>query len=774
MATPSDQQLIQYIQQGRRDGLAQLFDRYSSDLYDFLARVVGDRDQAARLLEEAFMRVPGTVAGLPARESVRGWLYSLAREATLTQLRQRGWLDSLPPTDEPGPAGLADDIWRGARAMPAFYRAVLIVEELHALSPTEKARALGVQRTDLARLVDEARRAFTRQFDALARAEGRPTSAQIDTDRIIGLRQRVTSPDATLFSYLPILVLPDSLEAVLRQRVVQAMSGQPLRPIEPPVIEPPPPPPPQPVAMVVEPPPEPESTVVTTTTTTRPGLFGFGGEGLPTAAIAALAGISLAVVICGLVYLFLLRNTEKPVVQSTQPANGAVITQGDAITVGVNITGQRGVDPTRSKLVINGQDVSPYSRATQNSLSWTGALGPGQYNVSATVFDTAGQQTESSWAFTVIPGTPTLTPTFMATVIVFTTTPLPTATPLPTSTPLPTATPLPTQPSLPTATPTITPIPPSVTPAPPSPTPCLVGIFGKVFNDINANQALDPGEPTLSGATIYLQNFNGQNLSLALSDAFGTYQFANLPFGQYRVAIATPAGWYATTPTIVTVPMFACGAFIVVDFGFNQTTPTPSPTSTPTITPIIIVVTVTNTPITPSVTPVTPSMTPTTPSATPITPSATPVTPSVTPITPSATPVTPSPTSPAGNIVTNISLTPAAPTYSGVPGKCPATLTVTGQVDANGPIQYHWERSNGTSTAIVLGNPSGGVVAVQDTFQTGAGPLTATLWDRLVLVVPTATPTLTPSPTPNQTLTPQPTPTPTGPDIVYFQVVCTQ
>jgi DNA-directed RNA polymerase specialized sigma24 family protein len=48
MSSPTDQELIQYIGQGRREALAQLFDRYSADLYDYLARLVGDRDQAAR------------------------------------------------------------------------------------------------------------------------------------------------------------------------------------------------------------------------------------------------------------------------------------------------------------------------------------------------------------------------------------------------------------------------------------------------------------------------------------------------------------------------------------------------------------------------------------------------------------------------------------------------------------------------------------------------------------------------------------------------------
>src|SRR5581483_3260134 len=230
MSSPTDQQLIQFIGQGRRDALAQLFDRYSADLYDYLARLVGDRDQAGRLLETVFMRVPGAAPGFQARDSVRGWLYSLAREAGLDWLRQRGWLDGLPPSDEPIAPGLQGDVWKAARAMPAFFRAVLITEELHPLSPTEKARALGVNRTDLPRLIDEARRSFNRIYDAQARAEGRPTSEQIDPDTVWNARRRLPVEEGSLFGFLPVIPLPDSLQQQIRRHVVEAMSPPPARP----------------------------------------------------------------------------------------------------------------------------------------------------------------------------------------------------------------------------------------------------------------------------------------------------------------------------------------------------------------------------------------------------------------------------------------------------------------------------------------------------------------------------------------------------------------
>ena len=221
VATPSDRDLLLAMQQGRRDALGTLFDRHGPTVYEFIYRIVGDRDQAARLLEEVFARIFALATTANDKESLRGWVYGLAREASVNFLRQRNWLDALPPSTEPSVAGLAGDIWRAARAMPAFHRAVLIVEELHALSPSEKARALNVARTDINRLVEEARRSFNHQFDLEARQQGRPLAGQIDPQRIWGLHRRVGT-EGSLFGFVPTIVLPESLAAMVRIKILAA------------------------------------------------------------------------------------------------------------------------------------------------------------------------------------------------------------------------------------------------------------------------------------------------------------------------------------------------------------------------------------------------------------------------------------------------------------------------------------------------------------------------------------------------------------------------
>lgn len=714
MSTPSDQQLVQYIGQGRREALAQLFDRYCADLYDFLARLVGDRDQAARLLHEIFMRVPGAAPGFQPRDSVRGWLYSLAREAGLTWLRQRGWLDGLPPSDEPIQPGLQGDVWRAARAMPAFYRAVLIVEELHPLSPMEKARALGVNRTDLPRLVEEARNAFNRIYDAQARAEGRPTSDRIDPETVWNVRRRLPIAGGSLFGFLPPVPLPESLQLQIRRHVIEALTPRearmpplpeetrpPLSPrLVPPEGVPPAPPPRYPPPAAPQPAPAPSA-----------------WANLPTGAIAALIGVALALAVCGAIFL-LTQDRRAPIITALQPPNGATVPQTPQMNIVATFSEDREIDRSRSLLTIDG--IAVPVNFVDNSIAYIGPLSVGAHTATVTLKDRAGNTTDVSWTFFVIPpGTATPSPT-----------PLPSPTALQSPTPLIltetpliiTATPLPT---LVTATPTPTLPPPAFTA-----TPCLhASIAGVAFNDLNHNQMRDPNEPGLAGVVINLLNLNNQVLAVAISDAFGSYRFFDVPFAQYRLQALTPQGWMATMPTILLVNLFGCVTLSGIDFGF---VPTPSPTATPTNTPIVVTATPSFTPI---IITATPSFTPT---WTPIIITATP---SFTP-TPTNTPTvteTPTPTPTPSFQVTNVtaSVTPTSSTT------CPQNFDFMGQITVigTGTVTYQWEQSDGATSPVLTLTflaPGTQTTPVYTWSITGAPGFNFTGWAVLKVLTPNA------------------------------------
>jgi len=586
MSSPTDQQLIQFIGQGRRDALAQLFDRYSADLYDYLARLVGDRDQAARLLDTVFMRVPGAVPGFQPRESVRGGLYSLAREAGLDWLRQRGWLDGLPPSDEAIAPGLQGDVWKAARAMPAFFRAVLITEELHALSPSEKARALGVNRTDLPRLIDEARRSFNRIYDAQARGEGRPTSEQINPDTVWNARRRLPVEGGSLFGFLPLIPLPDSLRDQIRRHVVEAMSPPPAAAVTPTehaegksaaviagaaaasmldggAAQAAPPQQPPPVVAKPQPQTPPPTYTETVTTTSTTGFMG-----LPTTAIAALIGVALALLICTGVFL-LTQNRGKPSITSVQPANGATVTQAPQINVFAVFQSEREIDRAKSVLQIDGQNQTP--TFVENTIAWSGPLSIGSHSAHVKITDTSSNSAEESWTFFVLAGgtgTPSPSPSAVASVtpIVPITPDLVTITPI-----ILTSTP----PIFVTAT---YPIPPTAIPGFTA-TPCTAGVAGVVFNDLNNNSVRDPNEPGLSNVTLTLLTQSNSFVSSTFSDTLGNYLFGNVSLGFYRVQAQTPAGWSPTSSTTLSVNLLGCGTISNFNFGFSQ-----APVATPTAT----------------------------------------------------------------------------------------------------------------------------------------------------------------------------------------------
>lgn len=730
MSTPTDQELVQYIGQGRREALAQLFDRYSADLYDYLARLVGDRDQAARLLDQVMLRVPGAAAGFQPRDSVRGWLYSLSREAGLDWLRQRGWLDGLPPSDEPIQPGLQGDVWKAARAMPGFFRAVLITEELQPLSPTEKARALGVNRTDLARLIEEARKSFNRIYDAQARAEGRPTSDRINTDTVWNARRRLPIEGGSLFGFLPAIEFPESLKQQIRRHVVDATNPAPTSRTAADIAagaalgaatiaavsgdNKPPPTSTQPVVTAQPDPLPPRKPLPPPTPVEAKSNSAFGG--LPTSALAALLGVALALLLCGAVFL-LTQNRSKPVVTATQPQNGQTVVEGEAINVYAVYEGPSQLDRTRTTMEIDGQPVVPVF--INNTVAWTGTLSPGSHIVKVVLVDQAGNSSEVSWTFFVVAagtGTPGATPDGTASVTPIA--PVESVTPIaPVTSDIVTVTPIVVVGTPTSSFFTITPPPPTFAfptfpppptfafptfPPPPPNTPCnRGGLSGLAYNDLNGNGIREPNEPGLSGVVINLQTQTNSVIGVTSTDAFGNYRFTDIPFGSYRVVANVPPAWFATTATTIPVFIGGCGVVPGFNFGFGQAPPpiTATFTPTPTFGPSFAVV----------------------------------------------------------NVDTFVS-----PVASNT---CPQTFTFNGSIQTNGAgsVTYRWERSDGTFGAI-QSLPfafAGTQNVIPHTWNLN---FTTNGWARLQIISPSAPPsplanfslncgpaTLTPTATPTQT-----------------------
>ncbi len=692
MASKSDHEILSDLQTGKRNALGELFDRYSPALYEFIYRVTGDRDQAARLLEEVFARAPASITAVGAHESVRGWLYGLAREIALAFLRQKGWLDTLPPSSEPSVSGIAGDIWRAARSIPAFHRAVLIAEELHGLSPTEKAHALSVARTDLPRLLDEARHLFENQFDIQARQQNRPLSSQIDPERIWGMHRRL-GINGSLFGYLPVVILPDSLAVAMRAKVIaSARIAASVVPTETagvslevaPATE-------SPVAQVLQP------EKISSACSLRLILLA-----LLTALVVTILGVGGF-----LLYDLLTRDTTAPTITRLEPAENAVLpynpTAGSTLTrtlIQVGFRDDRTVEAKSPRLVLDGLDVTERAQVTASQITYSADLTSGQHSAQIKLRDTAGNETTRVWQFAVAgPPEPTRTPTRTPTIT-------PTFTPAP-----PTRTP--------TLTPTGTAIPPPginifsanqtmITRG----TPVLLTWNVSGADQVFLNQekveaagtklvsptatttyqllASGPGGVSDRVVTVVVQDLPDlvvTDIALAPSNLI-SFTIRNIGAGDVTrpfaiQVIANSLAVYTASPVsslpagqsaqllvpnyvvlgtqVVSVRVNALQEVQETNYANNELVrtlvgPTPTPTFTPTFTP---------------------SPTPT------FTPSPTPTN------TPTNTPTL----TPVPGIVTSITITANPTTYTGT---CPALVGFTATITMSGPgtVTYRWERSD--------------------------------------------------------------------------------
>ena len=160
----SDERLMRRFQAGDARAFETLVRRHRSALWNFLLRHLGDRTRAEDLLQETLLRAVKASADWQERAKVTTWLFTIARNLTLDELRrnvhrrtdplegqddQQGPIDRTA-ADDPPPDAVAEGALLRPRleaalaALPAEQREVFLLREQGGLGFREIAEVTGV------------------------------------------------------------------------------------------------------------------------------------------------------------------------------------------------------------------------------------------------------------------------------------------------------------------------------------------------------------------------------------------------------------------------------------------------------------------------------------------------------------------------------------------------------------------------------------------------------------------------------------------------------
>ena len=150
-----DLAILRKAQKGDERAFSIILRAYEVPIYNYVLRTVGDRALAEDLTQEIFMRIYQGLPGFSLRCRFTTWLFQVAKNRVLDELRARErkpqsalTLDDMPPLDVvDAPVErmeTIDALWRAVAALNPDLKMALLLRDVVGLSYTEIADALEV------------------------------------------------------------------------------------------------------------------------------------------------------------------------------------------------------------------------------------------------------------------------------------------------------------------------------------------------------------------------------------------------------------------------------------------------------------------------------------------------------------------------------------------------------------------------------------------------------------------------------------------------------
>ena len=225
-AAVSDEELGRQALAGDRDAFAELFGRHEAGLFNVAHRLTGNRDDAADITQEAFLRVFARLDDLAGREvNLAAYLHRTARNLVYDRSAQRvreaptgemEWTAGADEALEADPhlstlvSAQGRDVQAANARLPERHRLVLALRELEDMGYDDIGRVLDITPGAVAQLLSRARMALRRELrlqqvdlermDPACRARmgeiGALIDGELDADRALVLADHLAACDA--------------------------------------------------------------------------------------------------------------------------------------------------------------------------------------------------------------------------------------------------------------------------------------------------------------------------------------------------------------------------------------------------------------------------------------------------------------------------------------------------------------------------------------------------------------------------------------------------
>jgi len=132
-----DRKVIERVLKGETEAFNILIRRWEKRIYNFIVRMLGDRDEAMDICQDCFMKAYRELRTLKDPDRFSSWLYQIAHNACLSRMRKdygKKWVELDPDTQSSHvPAENRLAVEKALRQLPEDQREVVILKVFQGL-----------------------------------------------------------------------------------------------------------------------------------------------------------------------------------------------------------------------------------------------------------------------------------------------------------------------------------------------------------------------------------------------------------------------------------------------------------------------------------------------------------------------------------------------------------------------------------------------------------------------------------------------------------------